>query len=99
MKLLNEGNSEMETRTFSVTALPHHLDKLEVLLNYFTILGGIGHSTNFKIWYDGDGNARMEVSRVDGKKKTELSKLPDMEERMAEYMNDDHDFKNGIGFE
>lgn len=89
----------METRTFSVTALPQHLDKLEVLLNYFTILGGIGHSTGFKIWYDGDGNARMKVSRVEGKKETELSKLPDMEERMAEYMNEHHDLKDGLGFD
>ena len=101
MRLLKESKgNDRETRTYSITALSYHLDKLEVLLRFFEVLGNIGHSSSVHIWYDGDGNARIEVLRL-GKdnKKTKLEDTKGMEGRLSEYMDDNHNIPDGIGFD
>lgn len=55
-----ESDNE-ETRTFKLTASKDTLDKIEMLLRLMQSYGRSGHSTTFKLYWDGDGSSRIEV--------------------------------------
>ena len=101
MKIINESHGEgQETRKYAITGDTRNLDKLEVMLRFFEILGNIGHSTDLHVMWDGDGSAHIDVVRIEkNDKKVKLEKLDDMEERLSEYMNEDHNIPDGIGFD
>ena len=59
------GKSEYETRTYEIEARPDHLDQLEELFAWMNMTSG-GHSGSALLYVDGDGAARLTVTRQDG---------------------------------
>lgn len=53
---------DQETRTYTISAHPSHLDQIEHLFSWMNMTRG-GHSGSAKIGIDGDGAARVEVKR------------------------------------
>ncbi len=47
----------------------HNMKKFLTMLRYMEYLGNIGHSTDFKVWVDGDGAARIKMDVKDVKKR------------------------------
>lgn len=56
---------EDETRTYTITCWPEHLDQLEKLFSWMNMTRG-GHSGAAEIYIDGDGAARVEIKKKDG---------------------------------
>lgn len=65
------GPDDFEKRTIKIAGHPATLDKIEAMLGYMAALGSKGHSTEFKVWVDGDGGFSCRCSDEKGK---ELSK-------------------------
>lgn len=60
-RLIGES-SDRETRTYNITADPEHLDELERFFSWINITRS-GHSGSAQLYVDGDGRARVEISR------------------------------------
>ena len=56
-----------ERRTYVIEGGKEELDELERALWYVMFLGKIGSSRTLVLWVDGDGSARLKISRTDGK--------------------------------
>lgn len=54
-----------ETRTYLFTGNKKLLDKLESMFKLMNFCGFEGTSVEFIVFWDGDGEARMEVKRAD----------------------------------
>lgn len=63
--IIGEKQSEWETRTYTIEALPEHLDKIEQLFSWINSTRS-GHSGSAAIFVDGDGAARVTIERKDG---------------------------------
>lgn len=57
-----------ETRIYKISGLPRQIKEFEQILSYMCFLGNIGHSTEFKIFVDGDGSARLSITDEKGTK-------------------------------
>lgn len=66
--ILGEEKSPYETRTYTISARPEHLDKIEELFSWINSTRS-GHSGAAKISVDGDGAARVTVEKKDGELK------------------------------
>jgi len=64
--ILGEATPGAETRTYTIKARPQDLDKIEQLLAWMNMTAG-GHSGSASISIDGDGAARIQVEKKDGK--------------------------------
>jgi hypothetical protein len=86
----------MEKRTITIEGLPRNLNQLEAMLCFMEFLCGIGHSTEFTVWVDGDGSATLRFK--DNESGKQLAKVRDNEERYLKLMDPDHDIKS-FGFD
>lgn len=68
--LRESDRSDRETRTYTISARPDHLDKIEELFAWINMTRS-GHSGSAELGIDGDGAARVTVEGKDG----ELKKL------------------------
>lgn len=66
-KLLGEDKNK-ETRTYTISARPEHLDKIEELFSWINSTRS-GHSGGASISVDGDGAARVTIEKKDGELK------------------------------
>lgn len=67
--IIGEGEkSPYETRTYTISARPEHLDKIEELFSWINSTRS-GHSGGASISVDGDGAARVTIDKKDGKLK------------------------------
>lgn len=61
-------SSDKETRTYTISARPDHLDKIEELFSWINSTRS-GHSGGASISVDGDGAARVEIEKEGGELK------------------------------
>lgn len=66
VKLILGEARDKESRTYTFSARPQDLDKLERLFAWINMTRG-GHSGEASISIDGDGAARITVDKKDGK--------------------------------
>lgn len=66
--ILGESGAEKETRTYTISARPEHLDKIEELFSWINSTRS-GHSGGASISVDGDGAARVTIEKEDGELK------------------------------
>lgn len=66
--ILGEEKIEKETRTYTISARPEHLDKIEELFSWINSTRS-GHSGGASISVDGDGAARVTIEKKDGELK------------------------------
>lgn len=52
-----------ETRTYEITGTPIQLDILERIFGRMTFFGNAGMSRTISVFVDGDGSARVQVTR------------------------------------
>jgi len=66
-KLIGEAYEppKRETRTYTVTARPDHLDQIETFFSWINSTRS-GHSGSAKLYVDGDGAARVEIEKKGG---------------------------------
>ena len=81
-KLIGEAvdKPKSESRVYTITARPDHLDIIEELFAWINSTRG-GHSGTAKIGIDGDGAARVEIEKKDGD-------LPKLEKDNKHFTND-----------
>lgn len=65
-------SSERETRTYTITSRPEHLDQVEHMFRWMNMAAG-GHSGSMLLSIDGDGAARVKIEKQGG----ELAKPPE----------------------
>ena len=65
---LSNNHEDSEERRYKITGTPQQLDALEQVFFLMNQLGSEGHSSEIRMGYDGDGNARMQFKRI-GKEK------------------------------
>jgi hypothetical protein len=58
--------------TFQITGAPRQLAAIEKLLGWVQRLGQVGHSGMAEIFVDGDGSARIQVSKIVDKKSVDV---------------------------
>jgi hypothetical protein len=68
-QILGEEKTEKETRTYTISARPEHLDKIEELFSWINSTRS-GHSGGASISVDGDGAARVTIEKKDGELKS-----------------------------
>jgi len=66
--IIGEDKSQKETRTYTISARPEHLDKIEELFSWINSTRS-GHSGQAGIFVDGDGAARVTIEKKDGELK------------------------------
>lgn len=67
MKRLKKMALNTEKRTYEINSDPRILDQFEEFLRAVEYLGNIGASRTFEFGVDGDGAARIKVTRIDKK--------------------------------
>jgi hypothetical protein len=103
MIILNEKLKETkdrEIRTYSVCAIPEHLDIFETIMAHIEHLGNIGHSSSFTVGVDGDGRARFQFVRLKTSDEVgkDLDKSEKVQELLDKYVDENGDIKE-IGFD
>jgi len=76
---LLEDKTPYEERAYTISARPEHLDKIEQLFSWINSTRS-GHSGGASIYVDGDGAARVEIT----KQKGELPKVDDDQIRTSQ---------------
>lgn len=63
---------QKETQTFTVTATPDVMHRLERFLAMLHYNSGFGHSNHFGMYLDGDGSEKIDVHPIDKRLKHEV---------------------------
>lgn len=73
-----------------ISGSERNVSELLKMIRYIQYLGGIGHSTDFKVWVDGDGAAdiRMEIPSFTEDAKEDLTK------QVKDRLDKNHDIKS-----
>lgn len=78
--IIGEDKNPYETRTYTISARPEHLDKIEQLFSWINSTRS-GHSGQAGIFVDGDGAARVTIEKKDG----EIPKFSDKDTKQRSY--------------
>ncbi len=85
----DDGNEE---RKYKISGNKYQLDQLEQMFSLMNRLGSEGHSSEIRVFYDGDGEARMGFARIG------RDKLPFPRDHLRFYLEKNHQPKK-IDFE
>jgi hypothetical protein len=90
---LESSNSDVESLTIKIKGTSKNIKTIQAILGYIHLLGHIGHSTEFKIAVDGDGNGRIRITNENNK---DIIKVSGNREYIDSLMDENHDIKSFV---